>query len=95
MFLVFRRWYLGEGKEDNKFINKGKECRMRDVWVLYCRDLRERVRLVRVILDFLGKVVFEGLNEFLDLGNRVSKRLLSIGVCRLGGYGFFVIGIRL
>lgn len=49
---------------------------------------------MRVILDFLGKVAFEGLNELPDLGNRVSKRSLSTGVCRLGGHGFPAIGTR-
>lgn len=58
--------YLGEGKEDIEFINNYKECRVRNAQTPHCGNLRERVCLVRMILDFLGKVAFEGLGERLD-----------------------------
>lgn len=50
-----------------EFINNFKGRRVRDGQASRCRDSRERVYLVRVILDdFLGREAFEGLDELPD-----------------------------
>lgn len=66
MFSALRRCYLEEDKEDIEFINNNKEFRIRNAQTPHCGGLRERIYLVRMILDFLEKVAFEELGELLD-----------------------------